>query len=211
MAHIFNCIGDVDGQSSFGLLSKSHTPEPLSPRLPDPASPNTNSNDTNRPPSPAQTVARRLLTTIQKHQTPQQQQQQKQDSWLNLDTPTNMATPQPSSASAQQQQQQQQPKRFQYQLFPKQTPTANIAPRGPDIDKALAAAGAAAAAATVEKDDQAAKFAPTASLKTKISQHSLVRRRKVSVPDLGPMTTVHEVPMDSRAYTQLPLLKTHTD
>ena len=43
----------------------------------------------------------------------------------------------------------------------------------------------------------------SAGLKAKIQQHSLVRRRKVSVPELGPMTTVQEVPMDSRMYQVL--------
>lgn len=47
-------------------------------------------------------------------------------------------------------------------------------------------------------NDKPEKTGTTASLKNKISQHSLVRRRKISVPELGPMTTVQEVPMDSR-------------
>ncbi|KAG6359265.1 hypothetical protein INS49_012786 [Diaporthe citri] len=35
-------------------------------------------------------------------------------------------------------------------------------------------------------------------LRLRIKEHNLIRRRKVSVPELGPMTTVHEVAMDSR-------------
>ena len=35
-------------------------------------------------------------------------------------------------------------------------------------------------------------------LRLRIKEHNLTRRRKVSVPELGPMTTVQEVPMDSR-------------
>lgn len=44
------------------------------------------------------------------------------------------------------------------------------------------------------------KSSTATNLKNKISQHSLVRRRKISVPELGPMTTVQEIPMDSRMY-----------
>ncbi|OLN85912.1 hypothetical protein CCHL11_05344 [Colletotrichum chlorophyti] len=35
------------------------------------------------------------------------------------------------------------------------------------------------------------------SLRLRIKEHNLIRRRKVSIPELGPMTTVQEVPMDS--------------
>ena len=37
-------------------------------------------------------------------------------------------------------------------------------------------------------------------LRIRIKEHNLIRRRKVSVPELGPMTTVQEVAMDSRTY-----------
>ena len=36
------------------------------------------------------------------------------------------------------------------------------------------------------------------ALRLKLKEQTLVRRRKVSVPELGPMTTVQEVTMDSR-------------
>jgi hypothetical protein len=36
------------------------------------------------------------------------------------------------------------------------------------------------------------------ALRLKPKEQTLVRRRKVSVPELGPMTTVQEVAMDSR-------------
>lgn len=36
------------------------------------------------------------------------------------------------------------------------------------------------------------------SLRIRIKEHNLIRRRKISVPELGPMTTVQEVAMDSR-------------
>jgi hypothetical protein len=79
-----------------------------------------------------------------------------------------------------------QPKR--YQLFPRdrQLPVLNSS-KIMDSDKT-----SGLAAAVIDKPST------TASLKTKITQHSLVRRRKISVPELGPMTTVQEVPMDSR-------------
>lgn len=84
-----------------------------------------------------------------------------------------------------------QPKR--YQLFPRerQLPVLNSS-KAVDSDKAsnMAPTGAD-------------KPSAAASLKTKISQHSLVRRRKISVPELGPMTTVQEVPMDSRMCLKL--------
>ena len=38
------------------------------------------------------------------------------------------------------------------------------------------------------------------ALRLKPKEQSLVRRRKVSVPELGPMTTVQEVAMDSREF-----------
>lgn len=36
------------------------------------------------------------------------------------------------------------------------------------------------------------------SLRIRMREHNLSRRRKVSVTDLGPMTTVHETMIDSR-------------
>ena len=36
------------------------------------------------------------------------------------------------------------------------------------------------------------------ALKIKVNQSTIVRRRKATIPDLGPMTTVQEVTMDSR-------------
>ncbi|KAF4125756.1 hypothetical protein GMORB2_1001 [Geosmithia morbida] len=99
-----------------------------------------------------------------------------------------MASSQPAPA---------QPKRYQYQLFPRerQLPALNMN-KAPELEKVMEVA-----VADKEKDDQqAGKSTPAISLKSKISQHSLVRRRKISVPDLGPMTTVHEVPMDSRTW-----------
>ncbi len=38
------------------------------------------------------------------------------------------------------------------------------------------------------------------ALRLKPKEQTLIRRRKVSVPELGPMTTVQEVAMDSREF-----------
>jgi hypothetical protein len=83
------------------------------------------------------------------------------------------------------------PEQRRYQLFPRerQLPLLNHS-KPAETEKTTTIVA-------TPKDDKPDKpFAST--LRTKISQHSLVRRRKVSVPELGPMTTVHEVPMDSR-------------
>ncbi|CAM1501097.1 Fc.00g102590.m01.CDS01 [Cosmosporella sp. VM-42] len=78
-----------------------------------------------------------------------------------------------------------------YQLFPRerQLPVLNSG-KSLDPEKAFALAMSQTGAAA---DKQSA----TAGLRIRISQHNLVRRRKVSVPEIGPMTTVQEVPMDS--------------
>lgn len=79
-----------------------------------------------------------------------------------------------------------QPER-KYQLFPreKQQPAAPTKPEQ---------AFAVAMAQTPEKTE---KSSTGSGLRFRIKEHNLNRRRKVSVPELGPMTTVHEVPMDS--------------
>lgn len=46
-----------------------------------------------------------------------------------------------------------------------------------------------------EKTDKSSTANP---LKKILNQGSLIRRRKISVPEIGPMTTVQEVSMDSR-------------
>lgn len=91
------------------------------------------------------------------------------------------------------QQQPPQPKR--YQLFPRerQLPVLNSC-RALDIEKP-------SAMALQQQEEKSDKPGTATILKNKITQHSIIRRRKVSVPELGPMTTVHEVPMDSRMST----------
>lgn len=88
-----------------------------------------------------------------------------------------------------------QPER-KYQLFPKgKEQSATLSPKGLDPEQAFALAMSQGQSQTGEKMD---KPAAGGGLRLRIMEHNLIRRRKVSVPDLGPMTTVHEVPMDSR-------------
>ncbi|KPM37062.1 hypothetical protein AK830_g9481 [Neonectria ditissima] len=79
-----------------------------------------------------------------------------------------------------------------YQLFPKERklPVLNSNKPPPDVEKPLPAVGGQA-------NDKTEKQSTASSLKKRLNQHSIVRRRKVSVPELGPMTTVQEVAMDS--------------
>lgn len=87
----------------------------------------------------------------------------------------------------------QHPEARKYQLFPKekQLPTVTS---GKQLDPEQAFA--VAMAQSGDKSDKMEK--EKSSLRLRIKEHHLNRRRKVSVPELGPMTTVHEVPMDSR-------------
>ncbi len=83
-----------------------------------------------------------------------------------------------------------QPER-KYQLFPKdKQPTAA---QGKSLDPEQAFA--LAMGQNGEKSD---KTSNSGGLRIRIKEHNLVRRRKISVPELGPMTTVQEVAMDSR-------------
>ncbi|KND89745.1 hypothetical protein TOPH_05681 [Tolypocladium ophioglossoides CBS 100239] len=78
-----------------------------------------------------------------------------------------------------------------YQLFPKekQLPVLNSG-KALDPEKAFAIAMG-------QDGGKSDKTGAGANLRLRINQHNLVRRRKVSVPELGPMTTVQEVAMDS--------------
>ncbi|KAK2045520.1 hypothetical protein LZ31DRAFT_520945 [Colletotrichum somersetense] len=83
-----------------------------------------------------------------------------------------------------------QPEGRKYQLFPKdrqQRPAA----KGLDPEQAFAIA-MGQNEKTTEKP-----CSTSGSLRLRIKEHNLIRRRKVSIPELGPMTTVQEVPMDS--------------
>ncbi|KAH7357966.1 Up-regulated during septation-domain-containing protein [Plectosphaerella cucumerina] len=78
-----------------------------------------------------------------------------------------------------------------YQLFPKGVPVqpANTKALDPEQAKAFALGQNAA-----DKTEQPKE---KGGLRIRIKEHTLIRRRKVSVPELGPMTTVQEVAMDS--------------
>ncbi|KAH8893337.1 hypothetical protein GQ53DRAFT_645423 [Thozetella sp. PMI_491] len=82
-----------------------------------------------------------------------------------------------------------QPER-KYQLFPKDKQPAAAAGKSLDPEQAFAHA----MGQNGEKSD---KSSSGSGLRIRIKEHNLIRRRKVSVPELGPMTTVQEVAMDS--------------
>ncbi|KAI1812920.1 hypothetical protein GGS20DRAFT_587022 [Poronia punctata] len=78
-----------------------------------------------------------------------------------------------------------------YALFPKEQQLPPLAVGKPlDPEQAFAAAMALS-------PDRSDKSGPSNGLLLRIKEHNLNRRRKVSVPELGPMTTVQEVSMDS--------------
>ncbi|CAJ2502662.1 Uu.00g100560.m01.CDS01 [Anthostomella pinea] len=91
------------------------------------------------------------------------------------------------------------PEARKYNLFPreKQLPALNA---GKQLDPEPAAA--MTTAQSPEKSEKSDK----SSLRMRIKEHNLNRRRKVSVPELGPMTTVQEVPMDSPTIPGRPAL-----
>ena len=92
-----------------------------------------------------------------------------------------------------------------YQLFPQKDKTSVAAGRrspegrkSPESDKTSIPSQSAGQNVTVEKDRSI--LGSALRLKGK-GEQSLIRRRKVSVPELGPMTTVQEVAMDSREFS----------
>ncbi|KAK4228734.1 Up-regulated during septation-domain-containing protein [Podospora fimiseda] len=74
-----------------------------------------------------------------------------------------------------------------YQLFPKGAQTPTTPAKALDPEQAFALA----------MGDKTEKTTAGAGLRIRIKEHNLIRRRKISVPELGPMTTVQEVAMDS--------------
>jgi hypothetical protein len=78
-----------------------------------------------------------------------------------------------------------------YQLFPREKQAAGPQGKGLDPEQAFALAMA-------QNNGDKADKPCTGGLRLRIKEHNLIRRRKVSVPELGPMTTVHEAAMDSR-------------
>ncbi len=85
----------------------------------------------------------------------------------------------------------QQPERKLYQLFPKDKPAATPPAKALDPEQAFALAMG-------QNGDKSEKPTAVTGLRIRIKEHNLIRRRKISVPELGPMTTVQEVSMDSR-------------
>ncbi|KXJ91094.1 Up-regulated during septation-domain-containing protein [Microdochium bolleyi] len=94
----------------------------------------------------------------------------------------------------------QQPESRKYQLFPsqKQLPTVS-AGKQLDVEQIQSAT-------QVAVGEKAEKMSLTSGLRSRIKEHNLNRRRKVSVPELGPMTTVQEVAMDSPTIPGRPAL-----
>lgn len=76
-----------------------------------------------------------------------------------------------------------------YQLFPKENHAMNSQGKGLDPEQAFALA--------MGQNGDKAEKAHMSSLRTRMREHNLSRRRKVSVTELGPMTTVHEATIDS--------------
>lgn len=88
-----------------------------------------------------------------------------------------------------------QPDSRKYQLFPRENHNTASSVKVLAPEQAFAVA----MGQSTEKND---KFA-AGGLRFRIKEHNLSvssRRRKVSVPELGPMTTVHESSMDSRKF-----------
>jgi len=75
-----------------------------------------------------------------------------------------------------------------YQLFPKGPQTPVTTGKALDPEQAFALA----------MGEKGEKSTAGAGLRIRIKEHNLIRRRKISVPELGPMTTVQEIAMDSR-------------
>ncbi|KAH7026212.1 Up-regulated during septation-domain-containing protein [Microdochium trichocladiopsis] len=94
----------------------------------------------------------------------------------------------------------QQPEIRKYQLFPTQKQLPTLAAGKPlDVEQLQSAA-------QVAVPDKTEKTSLTSGLRSRIKEHNLNRRRKVSVPELGPMTTVQEVAMDSPTIPGRPAL-----
>jgi hypothetical protein len=87
-----------------------------------------------------------------------------------------------------------QPDSRKYQLFPRDRQLASVT-AGKQLDPEQAFA--VAMGQTGEKSEKTEK---SIGLRLRIKEHNLNRRRKVSVPELGPMTTVQEAAMDSREF-----------
>ncbi|KAI1400067.1 hypothetical protein F4819DRAFT_497591 [Hypoxylon fuscum] len=90
----------------------------------------------------------------------------------------------------------QNPESRKYQLFPREKQLPPVS-SGKQLDPEQAFAMAMG---------QQDKASVSNGLRMRIKEHNLTRRRKISVPELGPMTTVQEVPMDSPTIPGRPAL-----
>jgi hypothetical protein len=83
-----------------------------------------------------------------------------------------------------------------YQLWPTKDKTS-ISPerKSPDPETAFALAMGRSGSAMSDRSDR-----QMVGSRTKAREGLQLRRRKISVPELGPMTTVQEVCMDSREF-----------
>jgi hypothetical protein len=78
-----------------------------------------------------------------------------------------------------------------FQLFPSKEKLSITAGRkSPDSDSVL----------SMGQNEKDRSLLSTAIRSIKPKEQTLIRRRKVSVPELGPMTTVQEIAMDSRTF-----------
>lgn len=89
-----------------------------------------------------------------------------------------------------------------YQLFPREKPLPALN-SGKLLDSGNMASGKTITSEKTEKSNT------STGLKIRISAQNLIRRRKISVPELGPMTTVQEVQMDSRKSPSSGLSRVH--
>ncbi|KAH7205111.1 Up-regulated during septation-domain-containing protein [Fusarium redolens] len=82
-----------------------------------------------------------------------------------------------------------------YQFFPKERrlPVLNSRTKGVDVEKGISTPSLL----TSDKIDKLALA--SSGLKKRLKQYSLVLQRKISVPELGPMTAVQELAIDSPA------------
>ncbi|KAI1140534.1 hypothetical protein F5Y05DRAFT_403418 [Hypoxylon sp. FL0543] len=90
----------------------------------------------------------------------------------------------------------QNPESRKYQLFPREKQLPPVT-SGKQLDPEQAFAMAMG---------QTDKPSVASGLRMRIKEHNMTRRRKISVPDLGPMTTVQEVAMDSPTIPGRPAL-----
>ncbi|KAK7754012.1 hypothetical protein SLS62_004111 [Diatrype stigma] len=101
-----------------------------------------------------------------------------------------------------------QPEPRKYQLFPKdRLPAPPVIVRQLENEPPVPVP----VASTTEKSE---KSSIASDLRQRIKEHNLNRRRKISVQELGPMTTVQEVPMDSprkKSTTRLKANGSHQD